>query len=117
MAGDTFITRNAGAVGPKSTAHHTTFIESYGTPLEGIDISTLAEQLRLLKQAMSSEAQDTDQFEAVAAVSAAEDAAKKRDGAAIVAKLKAAGSWAFETATKIGVSVAAEAIKKALGLG
>jgi hypothetical protein len=117
MTRDTYITRNAGAVGPKATAHNTTIIESHGTLLEGIDLLELTAELRFLKQAMSSEAQDTNQFEAVAAISAAEDAAKKGDGAAIVAKLRTAGSWAFETATKIGVSLAAEALKKAMGLG
>ena len=117
MAGDTYVTRNAGAVGPNATAHNTTITENYGAPLEGMDLLALTAQLRSLKQAMSSEAQNTSQFEAVAAVSAAEDAAQKGDGAAIIAKLRAAGTWALETATKIGVSVAAEALKKAIGLG
>jgi hypothetical protein len=117
MTGDTFITRNAGAVGPHATAHNTTITEHHGAPLAGVDLSALAVQLGSLKQAMKADAQDTSHFEAVAAISAAEDAAKKNDGSTTFAKLKTAGNWAFETATKIGVSVAAEALKKTIGLG
>jgi hypothetical protein len=42
-----------------------------------VDLSALARQLDSLKQAMRSEAQDTSHLEAVAAISAAADAAKK----------------------------------------
>ena len=85
--------------------------------LVGVDLSALAAQLGSLKQAMRAEAQDTSHFEAVAAISAAEDAAKKTDGSTTFAKLKTAETWAFETATKIGISVAAEALKKAIEFG
>lgn len=114
---DTYISRNAGAVGPNATAHNTTITENHGAPLAGVDLSALAAQLGSLKQAMKADVQDTSHFEATAEISAAEDAAKKNDGSTAFAKLKAAGTWAFETATKIGVSVAAEALKKAIGLG
>jgi|ERR1700722_1026166 len=117
MAGDTFVTRNAGAVGPNATALNTTITENHNNAsLSDVDLSALAPQLGLLKQAMKAEAEGTSQFEAVAAISAAEDAAQKDDRSTTIARLKAAGNWAFETATKIGVSVAAEALKNALGM-
>jgi hypothetical protein len=66
---------------------------------------------------MKSEAEDTGHYEAIAAISAAEDAAKNGDQTTTLAKLRAAGSWALDVATKIGVSIASEALKKAIGLG
>ncbi len=80
-------------------------------------MAVLAKELGQLKVAMKAAADDTGQFESLAAVSSAADAAQTGDGATAIAKLKTAGQWAWDTATKIGVSVAAEAIKKAIGLG
>ena len=44
----------------------------------------------------------------------ADAAAAKGDGSAMLRHLKAAGTWALGIAEKIGVNVAAEAIKQAL---
>lgn len=116
MSGDIYNTRNAGAVGPGATATNTTIAENYGAVLQGTDLPTLANQLEQLKQEMRKQAQDTTQFEAITAVSGAQDAARANQPSAVIEKLKSAGSWAPDIATKIGVSVAAEAIKKASGL-
>ena len=51
--------------------------KSFRPRSEGVDLSALARQLDSLKQAMRSEAQDTNDLEAVAAISAAADAAKQ----------------------------------------
>lgn len=114
MTGDTFISNKAGAVGPHATANNTTFFEAAAS--HDIDLATLADQLAKLKVAMKATAENTGQLESLVAVSSAEDAARKGDAAYVFAKLKTAGNWAWDTATKIGVSVAAEAIKKAIGL-
>jgi len=116
MSGDTFITNKAGAVGPHATASNTNFFES-APVAHGVDLVVLADELGKLKIALKWAADDTGQLESLVAVSSAEDAARTGDGATAMAKLKAAGNWAWETATKIGVPVAAEAIKKAIGLG
>lgn len=116
MSGDTFIVNKAGAVGPGSTANNTTFIEG-AVMAQEVDLATLAEELGKLKGEMKIAADDTEQLESLVAISSAEDAARNGDGATTITKLKAAGSWALDTATKIGVSVAAEALKRALGLG
>jgi hypothetical protein len=47
----------------------------------------------------------------------AEKAATEGDGPKALQYLKAAGKWAQEAATKIGVEVAAAAIKSAMGVG
>jgi hypothetical protein len=51
----------------------------------------------------------------VSEVAKAEQAAKTGNGAKALEYLKSAGKWAFDTAKKIGTSVAAEAIKKSMG--
>lgn len=116
MGGDTYTGRNVGAMGPHVTANNTTFID-YGSMASGLDLAVLADELCRLKDDMKKVANDTKELEAVVAISAAEDAARKGDGSTAMAKLKAAGGWAWDTATKIGVPVAAEAIKKAIALG
>jgi len=116
VARDTYNVERAGAVGPNATATNTTFIENRGNPFDGVDLAALVSELARLKTAMQAEANSTAHYTALAAVSEAEDAAKQRDTSTLVSKLKAAGSWAFDTATKIGVSVAAKAIQVAIGL-
>lgn len=117
MTRDVFITEKAGAVGPNSTATNTTFNKLHGDPLTGLDRATLLTELAMLRSAMQVEASGSVQYAALSAISEAEDAAKQGDSVTLVSKLKAAGSWALDTATKIGVSVATDAIKKASGLG
>lgn len=116
MSGNTFITNRAGAVGPHATASNTTFNEGAHVA-HGVDLAVLADELGRLKLALKGAASDTGQFESLVAVSSAEDAARSGDGTTATAKLKAAGNWALDAATRIGVSVAEEAIKKAIGLG
>ncbi len=114
MARDTYIFNKAVSVGPNASATNTIFNENYG--LQGIEMAPLAEALATLKQSMAGQATTTEHFNAIAAVSAAEDAARGGDKVGVIEKLKAAGSWALDVATKVGVEVATEAIKKASGL-
>ncbi|UDF31206.1 UNVERIFIED_ORG: hypothetical protein LHK14_07695 [Roseateles sp. XES5] len=116
MGSDNYIVGNAAAVGPHSSATNTTFNQNSGTMLPGADMASLADQLGRLKQNLIEQASTTEHYSAVATVSAAEDAARKGDESGVLEKLKAVGTWALDAATKIGVSVATEAIKKASGL-
>jgi len=43
-------------------------------------------------------------------------AAKEGNGPKALEYLKAAGKWAMDTATKVGVSVASDALTKAIGM-
>ena len=63
---------------------------------------------------MKEEAETPEHYQIVADVAAAETAAKAGNGPKVIEYLKKAGSWAFDTATKIGTSVAAEVIKKSM---
>lgn len=52
----------------------------------------------------------------VADVGKAKKAAEAKDSAMLAEYLKSAGKWAFDVATKIGVSLATEAIKQSTGV-
>jgi uncharacterized protein YjbI with pentapeptide repeats len=113
MSGDTFNTGQAGAVGPNAHAHDMTFqqVQHQGA----LEIPRLAEELARLRAAMKREAGDAPEAdEAVGAVASAQKAVAAGDGAGALQHLKNAGSWALGVAEKIGVSVAAKAIEKAM---
>jgi hypothetical protein len=52
----------------------------------------------------------------IAEIAKAEDAGKNGDTAGLLHHLKAAGKWAAEIASKIGVSIASKAIEDAIGM-
>jgi hypothetical protein len=82
----------------------------------GGNLGALAQDLAKLKTELGTQAKDAEHFEAAAAVAKAEDAAKKNDGPRAFDYLKKAGGWALDIATKIGTTVAVEALKKAIGM-
>ena len=106
----------AAAVGRHARAESTTLQQIYQEAAADLDLSQLAKDLAQLRGALQKKASNADQYRALAAVSEAEEAAEKGDGPTALKRLKAAGQWALDTATKIGVSVAAKAIQSAIGL-
>ncbi|MCA9904598.1 MAG: hypothetical protein KC547_12155 [Anaerolineae bacterium] len=80
------------------------------------DPAKLAEELAQLRAAMKQQGQTVEHDEAIVAVGKAEQAARENDKAGVLQYLRSAGKWAFDVATKIGVNVAAEVIKKAAGI-
>jgi hypothetical protein len=111
-----------GVQGDNATVHNLTQVSQSGGELyanwsqAGGKLDELAQELGKLKAQLKTDAEDAEQFEAAASVAKAEDAAKKNDGPKVFEYLKTAGTWALETATKIGSTVAVEALKKSLGL-
>jgi hypothetical protein len=112
MSRDTYnIPGQAGAVGPRAQAHDNVFQQIQ----DGIDLPKLAEELGRLRAAMKGEATGTrEQDKAIGAVADAEEAAAKGDAPTALQYLKGAGEWTLKVAEKIGVSVATEALKKAI---
>jgi hypothetical protein len=82
----------------------------------GGNLSALAADLGKLKTELGAQAKESEHFKAAAAIAEAEEAAKKNDGPGVFDYLKKAGNWALDVATKIGTTVAMEALKKAVGL-
>jgi hypothetical protein len=79
-----------------------------------LDLPKLTAELELLRTALRQQAHETEQDMAVVAVGDAMQSARQGNGAGVLEHLKKAGTWAFDVATKIGVSVASEAIKTAM---
>ncbi|MGD0043050.1 MAG: pentapeptide repeat-containing protein, partial [Isosphaeraceae bacterium] len=75
-----------------------------------IDLPKLADDLVKLRAALQREATEPEHDVAIGNVSMAAKAAKEGNGPKALEYLKAAGKWALDTATKVGVSVASDEI-------
>jgi len=84
--------------------------------LGGVDLDALAAQLATLRAAMREEPDDPDRDIIIGNVAQAEKAARQHDPGPVAEHLRAAGKWAVGIAEKIGVGVAAAAIKAAIGI-
>ena len=93
------------------------FQQSWNEAAGSIDLPKLADDLTKLRAAMQQEASVTEQLEATVNVSRAAEAAKEGNGPKALEYLKAAGKWAIDTATKLGIDVASDALTKAIGVG
>ena len=113
---DNYTAGQAGAMGPQAEAKDMTFHQISAQQIGQIDLRTLAVELATLRHEMRQIATDPGQDMAVGQIAAAETAAREGDSGSVLRHLKSAGKWAFDVATKIGVSVASEALKKASGV-
>jgi hypothetical protein len=117
VMGDKYVTSGqVGAVGPGAHSHDMQFQQIWNQVQGQIDLPVLAQELEELKKHLKGEAETPEQFQIMADVAAAESEAKAGNGSKVIEHLKKAGGWAFETATQIGVRVAAEVIKKSMYL-
>jgi hypothetical protein len=120
MSSDTYnISGQAGAVGPNARAQDMTFnqLQQIGSRIaEPMDLAALASELETLRQALKKEAVSEEHNIAVVDIGAAKRAAEAKDSEKLVESLKSAGKWALDVATKIGVSLATEAIKQSMGM-
>jgi hypothetical protein len=104
-----------GAVGPRAHAHDMTFQQT-NIDVSDIDAVTLAAELDQLREELARTASERDQYADLVAVSDAAAEAREGKTAEALKKLAAVGKWALDVATKIGVTVATEALKRATGL-
>jgi hypothetical protein len=102
------------AVGPNAQAHDIGFNQLVHQIEQTVDMIQLSDELARLRQAMTQEATETDQHIAIGEVAKAEQAAKAKDSTRVVRSLRAAGGWALDVATKIGVSLATEVLKNSM---
>ena len=83
------------------------------------NLTEVADELIRLRAALLERATDPEHYVAVGSIAQAEIAAKAGDGGKVqsaMSGLGTAGKWAFGVAKDIGVNVAAEIIKKSVGL-
>jgi hypothetical protein len=81
-----------------------------------VELAELAGQLSLLRAELLKRARDPEQYAEIGAISSAEIEAKKGDGPKSLEYLSKAGRWAFDVATTVGATLAAEVLKKTLGI-
>ncbi|MDP9696686.1 UNVERIFIED_ORG: hypothetical protein J2X79_004269 [Arthrobacter globiformis] len=113
--GDTYKVRAAGAVGPHASASNTN-IHQMPQQQTNPDTVALARELELLRVELQAHARMADQSLVTGEVAAAQIEAEKGDHAAALGHLARAGKWALDTATSIGATIAAAAIKTAMGM-
>ena len=114
--GDQYKIGQAGAVGPGARAHDITFNQIWNESGGTVDVTQLARELTELRNSLSKEASEPEQYMALGEVAAAEKAAGEGNGPKALEHLKRAGSWVGDVSTKIGVGVATAAAKTALGI-
>jgi hypothetical protein len=102
-----------GQIGDRATAEG--FLFSQGNPTSQ-EIQVLLPELKRLLAAVKELPNDENTTIASSSLELAVAAAEAGNGWDVVKALRSAGKWTFDFATKIGVAVAAEAVKKSLGL-
>ena len=81
-----------------------------------VDVNELVDELRQIQRGIQEGASQPEEFRVIADVVEAIEAAEKGDNSRLTDRLKAAGQYALDVAKSIGTTVAAEAIKKSMGL-
>jgi hypothetical protein len=105
---------NIGAVGDNANIQNLMQIkERMG---DNLDLAKLANDLQKLRTVMERDATDAPQRLSAAAVAAAEQSARQKDGPKAIEYLKTAGEWALTVGEKIGVDVATATLKSVLNL-
>ena len=113
--GDTYLIKNSPGSGRNVHMQDVGIRQEIRDGQTGTDLDTLSQELERLRQEMRKISSTVEQDISVAAVAQAEAEAKKGDESKALSWLSKAGEWALDVGTKIGVSVATEAIKKSLG--
>jgi len=116
IMGDKYEAGQAGAMGPGAHAHDMNFNQVWNQFGHDIDLPSLAGELSKLRAELKKKATNAEDDIAVGSLALAEQAAKKGDGSKTVEYLAKAGKWALDAATQIGTTIAAEAIRKSLGM-
>jgi len=116
MTRDQYNIDQAGAVGPGAKAEGMTFNQIQLNYQGEVDISDLSADLSKLREAMRQNAQEPEHFVELGNIAAAEAEAKEGNKSKAFEALAKVSKWAVETATMIGATVAAEAIKSSIGL-
>jgi len=117
IMGDKYVVHGqAAAVGRAARAEGNTFQQIYQEAAGELDLPQLAKALAELRGTLQREASNAEKYRALTAVSEAEEAAEKGDGPTALERLKAAGQWTLDVATRVGIPVAQKAIQAAMGL-
>jgi hypothetical protein len=96
--------------------HNVNLTETWNQIRYTVDLPEVASQLSSLRVELLKLAHDPEQYADIGAISSAEVEAKQGNGSKALEYLSKAGKWTFDVATEIGTTLAAEMLKKALGI-
>ena len=113
-AGDTYNVQNAVGVGRSVNMENVTINQTQTQASSAAELADMAAQLATLRQALKAQATEPEHDVAVGAIAAAESEAKKGNESKAMEYLSKAGTWALDIATKIGVPVVTEALKRSM---
>lgn len=114
--GDRYEAVQVGAQGPNAHAHDMTFNQIWNQTKGDIDLQALSNELTTLRGELQKSAKSAEEFAEIGVIASAEIEAQKGNGPQVLSALAKAGKWALSVAEKIGIGVAAAAIKTACGL-
>lgn len=114
----TYHVGNAGFLltGPGAHVHDLAVTQDLSSHTTQINLPQLADELARLRATMRATAKTLEEDAAVGAVAEAEKAARDGDRPRALERLKAAGKWALDVGTKIGVEIATSVLKEQLGI-
>lgn len=115
--GDTY-NISKGAVGGRhvNITNFTQVWNEWSDAKEAPSLDALAEELGRLRKELKKGDNSPEQDAAAGAVAQAEIEAKKQNGSRVLEALAGAGKWVLETAQRIGVELAVQALKKSMGI-
>lgn len=117
VMGDNYeVSGQAGVVGPNAHVHDATLNQIASQIENSMDLSQLGDELAKLHEAMKAAATDSEHYKAIGSVIEAKGAAKAKDPSKVVDSLKSVGKWTLDLASKVGASLATEAIKHSMGM-
>jgi hypothetical protein len=81
------------------------------------DTAKLIEELDAVRKELVRLAERASDYEAVAEIEHAREAGERSDQQSLFSHLRKAGTWALEAAKRLGLSVAEDALRQAIGIG
>lgn len=114
MSNKTEIGTNYGIAG-QVRATNINFSQTWNELAKAVDVTSVVPELSRVVEVARQRASTPEQFDELSAVSKAISEGNKGNNAGLIERLTKAGKWILDIAKEIGVNVAAEAIKKAIG--
>lgn len=114
--GNKYQAQQVGAMGHQAVAYDNIFNQTWNQIQNTVDLNSLIKELSALREQMKQDASETEHYVSMGAVAEAEVAAKTGDGPRVLQSLKKAGKWGLKKAEDIGINLAAELIKRSIGL-
>ena len=113
---DRYSAEQVAAQGPRASAAHVSFTQSWGEIRDEVDLQNLPAQLAELQNQLKLLASEPEDYDSIGNVARAENAARQNDGPGMLQHLASAGSFALNLGTKVGAELAVALAKAGVGV-